>query len=1815
MPFQKLLLITQLLTLFLAPLRAQFLQTTDAATPPYTPQNLISNVFLGDGVEVVSIQYNGVASAVGYFSGGTQSVGIERGVVMTTGRAFGNSTTSFGANGQGSMQSSVDNLSTAFDADLAMQTTSGLNDVAVYTITFIPTSANLQFRYCFGSEEYPEYACSQYNDVFGFFIQGPNYPTPTNIALIPNTTLPVTINNLHPANPIYNCGALNVQFYNNNNGTNLQPIYDGYTDVFTAEATVIPCQQYTIKLAIADVSDHIFDSGVFLEAKSFGTGSLRAEVTTASLEGVIAEGCSQATITFQLPETLSQDFPIDYNIWGTALNGVDYDSIPNKLVIPAGQQEVVLILNAIEDGQTETPEFLAIDYQRDPCNRDTVTIGIRDNLLQPPSLRADTSVCINSSPLKLDGTLPISLPDPIVFDNSQDIAINPPNTAINSSITVAGVQPATLGPGVIQSVCVNIDHAFVDDIDMYLISPGGQFLELSTDNGGSGDNYTNTCFTPDAVTVISFPGPFAPSTAAPFTGNWLPEGPWTDLWDGNYPTNGQWQLQLRDDANGFVGTLKDWSLTFEPTYKVNYQWFPIGGLSCPTCPVTNADPVQSTVYTVLATDSYGCEVRDSVKVDIIPALEAPVIECVNASAGSVSFNWNQIPNAGGYEVNINGTGWIPNGSNSVYTLSGLAPNTTVLIEVRGIDPLGLCPPTIGAGSCKNCAPPAISIATTPVSCFGNANGSAVISTDNLNPPYNFKLGAQSNTTGVFGNLAAGTYNLVVTDASGCSAQQSIVVNAPGIVSPAININQQVSCFGGDNGSLTANVSGGNSPYNFTWNAPGNPTGSTISNLKAGAYTVTITDASGCTATATATITQPTDLNLSTSAQNVRCFGQANGTALATAQGGVGPYQFQWSNGQSGPTASNLGPGVFTVTVTDANGCAETTFSTIQQPALLSAAASTTPVNCSGDTNGTATVTVQGGVGNYNFVWSDPAQQTGNIATGLSAQVYSVTVTDVNGCVTVTGAVVGSPAPINIMLSPDPVNCFGGSDGSVTADVSGGNGGYNYLWSQAGAPNSATLQGVAAGTYGVTVTDAKGCTASSAISVVQAPALQIAASANNVSCFNSTNGQIALQVQGGTAPFSYLWNNNSNSQNLNNQAPGAYAVTVTDANNCTAVTQATIGAPPPITSAITETPVKCYDGNTGAISITSGGGTGNLTVTWTGPGGFTASGGALSNLPAGVYIAGITDANGCLKRDTAQITQPPFLLLALPDVSDTVCFGATNGTATAAVSGGAPPYQYAWSPGGQNTPSINNLAPNLYRVSITDANGCTAAAPTLIRQKGEVFAFVQGTDPRCHDGTDGTAKVEAVYYGSTLTDLNLFNYRWSTAPAQLTAQAGGLAATQTYSVTVSDSEGCSTVQTVTMGNPEPLIARITQTQAADCHGAATGSAIASGSGGQAPYTYFWNTPPNPQTDSVAVLLTAGTYRVTVTDSKGCYETATATIGEPTPLSASLNATTVSCYDGADGTAQILVSGGTPSYQIDWSNGSSGNAISGLRSGGITATVTDANGCFIVRTTEIRQPDAPLSGSAIAEDVSCFGSQDGRIQITGAGGTPPYRYALNGGAPNGSSVQIGLNAGAYTPILIDIKGCTLTLPAVNIGQPPAIVLDLGPDITVTLSEGVQLSSQITNAEEPVIYSWDRASEGLLSCMDCPDPYIDSIYYPHVFTLAVEDARGCLATDQIKVLVDKPRRIHVPTGFTPNNDGNNDRLIVHGQADARILDFRVYDRWGELVYQATDFPTNDPASGWDGAYRDRELDPGIFVWILEAQFLDGAKEVFKGNTALIR
>jgi len=237
-------------------------------------KDFVNAFFLDGGVDILNISFKGASGSIGSFSAGSSTIGIEQGLILSTG--YIESVAASGPiSGSGMEFASSDNESD-FTSNLLPRLSDGiLRNVVSLKISFIPNRSRVRFNYVFASEEYPEFGCDEFNDVFGFFIEGDGYDTPTNIALIPGTDLPVAINNIHPANPVIDgCIPFNEVLFNDNNGTTSPPVFDGWTDVFQAEAMVTPCTPYTITLEIADVRDKIYDSAVFLQARSFDGGYL-----------------------------------------------------------------------------------------------------------------------------------------------------------------------------------------------------------------------------------------------------------------------------------------------------------------------------------------------------------------------------------------------------------------------------------------------------------------------------------------------------------------------------------------------------------------------------------------------------------------------------------------------------------------------------------------------------------------------------------------------------------------------------------------------------------------------------------------------------------------------------------------------------------------------------------------------------------------------------------------------------------------------------------------------------------------------------------------------------------------------------------------------------------------------------------------------------------------------------------------------------------------------------------------------------------------------------------------------------------------------------------------------------------------------------------------------------------------------------------------------------------------------------------------------------------------------------------------------------
>ncbi|WP_254448882.1 putative Ig domain-containing protein [Spirosoma rhododendri] len=533
----------------------------------------------------------------------------------------------------------------------------------------------------------------------------------------------------------------------------------------------------------------------------------------------------------------------------------------------------------------------------------------------------------------------------------------------------------------------------------------------------------------------------------------------------------------------------------------------------------------------------------------------------------------------------------------------------------------------------------------------------------------------------------------------------------GNYAPVITPTQtNVSCFGGINGSATANVRSGIAPYSYSWTPTANSTNA-IGGLAAGTYSLIVTDSQGCTATQGYTITQPAAVVGGTGVvTNVSCFGGSNGSINLTPSGGTAPYSFNWGGGIITEDRAGLVAGTYSVVITDANGCQVTRTFTITQPAsAVSGTSVVTNIACNGASNGAINLTPGGGTAPYTFNWG------GGITTedrsGLVAGTYSVIITDANGCTASLNISVTQPAStVGGTGVATSVSCFGASNGSINLTPSGGTTPYTFNWG--GGITTEDRTGLAAGTYSVIITDANGCTATRNFTVTQ-PASAVGGTSvvTNLACNGASNGAINLTPVGGTSPYTFNWGNNVVTEDRMGLAAGAYTVVITDAKGCTG--SLTISVTQPTNIAImptTQTNVACNGGSNGSATVSVSGGAGSYSYSWSPSGGTSAT---ATGLSAGAYTVEVTDASNCQATRMITITEPAVLAITSSQANPSA-YGASDGSATASVSGGTAPYTYSWSSGGTGA-TAGGLSAGTYKVTVTDANGCQKTVAYTLTQ--------------------------------------------------------------------------------------------------------------------------------------------------------------------------------------------------------------------------------------------------------------------------------------------------------------------------------------------------------------------------------------------------------------------------------------------------------------------------------------------------------------------
>jgi len=761
------------------------------------------------------------------------------------------------------------------------------------------------------------------------------------------------------------------------------------------------------------------------------------------------------------------------------------------------------------------------------------------------------------------------------------------------------------------------------------------------------------------------------------------------------------------------------------------------------------------------------------------------------------------------------------------------------------------------------------------------------------------------------------------------------------------------------------------------------------------------------------------------------------------------YSYQWSITANGTisTATNTsqvsvnwgasGTGSLFVTITDNNGgCISDTSLIVTISNNLNVSIS--PINPSICPGEPITLTASGAT---QYTWSPGTALSATTGASVTASplsniTYTVTGTDGGGCIgnaSVSISIHDADAAFSIN---DITQCLQGN--SFIFTPTGSVGGFTHTWNFGdGSPVSntqnPTYSYTNSGNYTVMHVVEQGACRDTILQTIDVfAAITDINFTSLLKCYNGTDGTITANPTGGLAPYGYLWSSNAAnqaSQTAVNLGAGTYTVTVTDANSCKYSESVTLNNPTQITATITKTDVKCFGESNGTASATATGGTGTYTYDWFTNTGLPAN---PNNLINGNYIASITDGNGCSISSPFSISQPSILNATVVG-SNISCFGLADGTATATVSGGtgAGTYSYTWSPNGGSNAIANGLAAGSYTVSVTDANSCKTTVMVTITEPSELTADLNITNVNCNGGFDGSATVTA--HGGTPS----YSYVWSPVGGT-NAIATGLAAGD-YTVTVTDSRSCKTTAAITILQSSAFSVSITSNVNVSCFGGSNGSAtvMANGGTGAGTYIYIWS---SGETSETASNLSFGNYQVTVKDANGCEATASTLITQPNELTATINSSNVNCNGGANGSANVVVNGGVTNYTYNWApNGETISNITNLNSGDYSVTVTDANGCTIIKSTTIIEPSAIVLNSTWSNNVTCFGYDNGKINISASGGTGSLTYTVENGNTNTTGYFTSLTEGQYTVTVTDLNGCTLIGQPINITQPSKVTIN--------------------------------------------------------------------------------------------------------------------------------------------------------------------------------
>lgn len=580
--------------------------------------------------------------------------------------------------------------------------------------------------------------------------------------------------------------------------------------------------------------------------------------------------------------------------------------------------------------------------------------------------------------------------------------------------------------------------------------------------------------------------------------------------------------------------------------------------------------------------------------------------------------------------------------------------------------------------------------------------------------------------------------------------------------------------------------------------------------------------------------------------------------------------------------------------------------------------------------------------------------------------------------------------------------------------------------------------------------------------------------------------------------------------------------------------------------------------------------------------------------------------GCLVTKVGTVMMeccPDHFSTASGTARNLTCPSADNGAVDLNITTNYPPYSYAWSDSTKQA-NLANLKPGAYTVTVTDQATCDTVLTFNVTGPPPVSFDTLITKPTCGGGTDGSITL-TVTGGTPPYQFNWQNRGFNSNNTLANIPRGD------YTVVVRDSNNCDTTLIINVRELElALNSTVQAVTPPTCNGLANGVIQVNIANGLAPYQYDFGDGRGFQTAGSLTGLRAGTYRVQVRDANLCAGNFAFEITDYPALAISIDSTNVSCNGETDGSATVSVTGGVGTYTYLWSNGQTKATITDLIDGIYTVTAKDSNQCVITKAVTIVEPAPVVVKVDSIVNVICNGEKTGVIKVSGSGGTQPYSFGINGGTLQPSSTFSGLGAGTYAIRIEDVEGCGSTVTA-TLTQPQPLVVDAGLDQTIELGFTANLQA-IANAAG-VKWQWDTTER--LSCIDCPNPTASPLNTT-TYTIIVTNGDRCKATDQVTIIINKNRPIFAPNAFSPNDDGTNDFFTLFGNQAAELIEkIIIFDRWGNLVFEASQIALGYERLGWNGMFNGKPMGTGVYTYVAQVRFIDQEVLRYEGDVTIVR